>query len=58
MNYYHDHRAEFLEGLKALLRIPSISALSEQKPDIQRAAEFARAELEAAGLEAELIGQT
>ena len=55
MNYYHEHRAEFLEGLKAFLRIPSISALSEHKPDILRAAEFARAELEAAGLAAELI---
>ena len=55
MNYYHDHRAEFLEGLKAFLRIPSISALSEHKTDILRAAEFARAELERAGLDAELI---
>jgi acetylornithine deacetylase/succinyl-diaminopimelate desuccinylase-like protein len=55
MNYYHDHRAEFLEGLKAFLRIPSISALSEHKPDILRAAEFARGELEALGLKAELI---
>ena len=50
MNYYHEHRAEFLEGLKAFLRIPSISALSEHKTDIRRAAEFARAELERAGL--------
>jgi acetylornithine deacetylase/succinyl-diaminopimelate desuccinylase-like protein len=55
MNYYREHQAEFLEGLKTFLRIPSISALSEHKPDIRRAAEFARAELEAAGLSAELI---
>ena len=55
MNYYREHQAEFLEGLKTFLRIPSISALSEHKPDIRRAAEFARAELEAAGLTAELI---
>ncbi len=47
--------AEMLEGLKAFLRIPSISALPEHKPDIRRAAEFVRAELKSAGLAAELI---
>jgi acetylornithine deacetylase/succinyl-diaminopimelate desuccinylase-like protein len=52
MNYYHEHQSEFLEGLKAFLRIPSISALSEHKPDIRRAAEFARNELQAAGMNA------
>src|SRR6185436_6193867 len=56
MNYYREHRAEFLETLKAFLRIPSISTLSEHKPDIQRAADFARSELANAGLTAELIG--
>ena len=55
MSYYHDHQSDFLEGLKAFLRIPSISTLSEHKPDIRRAAEFARAELQNAGLTAELI---
>ncbi len=56
MNYYQQHRAEFLEGLKTFLRIPSISTLTENKPDIRRAAEFARGELEAAGMTAaELI---
>ena len=54
-SYYQSHRTEFLEGLKTFLRIPSISTLSEHKPDIRRAAEFARADLEAAGLAAELI---
>lgn len=44
-----------LEGLKSFLRIPSISALSEHKPDIRRAAEFVRSELQSAGLSAELI---
>lgn len=39
-----------LEGLKTFLRIPSISTLSEHKPDIRRAAEFVRDELRAAGL--------
>src|SRR6267143_506168 len=56
MNYYEQHHEEYLEGLKTFLRIPSISTLSEHKPDIRRAAEFVRAELERAGLEkAELI---
>jgi acetylornithine deacetylase/succinyl-diaminopimelate desuccinylase-like protein len=49
------HRTALLEGLKTFLRIPSISTLSEHKPDIRRAAEFVRGELESAGLAAELI---
>jgi acetylornithine deacetylase/succinyl-diaminopimelate desuccinylase-like protein len=56
MNYYQQHQSDFLEGLKTFLRIPSISALSEHKPDILRAAEFALNELRAAGMTtAELI---
>src|ERR1035438_3465331 len=55
MNYYRENQAAFLEGLKAWLRIPSISTLSEHKPDIRRAAEFALNELRAAGLAGELI---
>ncbi|MBZ5606802.1 MAG: dipeptidase [Acidobacteriia bacterium] len=56
MNYYQQHHAEYLEGLKTFLRIPSISTLSEHKPDIKKAAEFVRAELEKAGLQqAQLI---
>src|SRR5713226_8800089 len=56
MNYYEQNRQNFLEGLQAFLRIPSISTLTEHKPDIQRAAEFVRNELRAAGLaNAELI---
>ncbi len=50
MTYAQQHQSEFVEGLKAFLRIPSISALSEHKPDIRRAAEFARSELERAGM--------
>ena len=49
---------QLLEGLKTFLRIPSISTLSEHKPDIRRAAEFVRSELQAAGLDAELIEGT
>ena len=55
MNYYQENHAAFLEGLKAWLRIPSISTLSEHKPDIRRAAEFALNELRAAGLSGDLI---
>jgi acetylornithine deacetylase/succinyl-diaminopimelate desuccinylase-like protein len=56
MNYYQQRQSEFLESLKAFLRIPSISALSENKPDIRRAADFAVNELRAAGMTtAELI---
>ncbi len=42
MNYYEQHHDSYLEGLKTFLRIPSISTLSEHKPDIQRAADFVR----------------
>ena len=56
MNYYEQHHQDYLEGLKTFLRIPSISTLSEHKPDIRRAAEFVRSELEKAGLkQAQLI---
>src|ERR1044071_4462588 len=56
MSYSSEHQTEFLEGLKTFLRIPSISTLSEHKPDVRRAAEFAREELRKAGMTvAELI---
>jgi acetylornithine deacetylase/succinyl-diaminopimelate desuccinylase-like protein len=55
MNYYQENQAAFLDGLKAFLRIPSISTLSEHKPDIRRAAEFVLSELRTAGLSGELI---
>src|SRR5438552_16877095 len=53
MNYYEQHHQEYLEGLKTFLRIPSISTLSELKPDIQKAAEFVRGELEKSCLQNE-----
>jgi acetylornithine deacetylase/succinyl-diaminopimelate desuccinylase-like protein len=56
MNYFEQHHQDYLEGLKTFLRIPSISTLSEHKPDIRRAAEFVRSDLEKAGLQhAQLI---
>jgi acetylornithine deacetylase/succinyl-diaminopimelate desuccinylase-like protein len=50
MNYYKEHREQFLEGLKTWLRIPSISTLPEHKLDIMRAAEFVEDELKRAGM--------
>src|SRR5579871_2527296 len=56
MNYFQQHHQDYLEGLKTFLRIPSISTLSEHKPDIRKAAEFVRDELKKAGLDqAQLI---
>lgn len=49
-SYYEQNRTAFLEGLKTFLRIPSISTLSENKPDVRRAAEFVAAELRSAGM--------
>ncbi|MCB1022614.1 MAG: M20/M25/M40 family metallo-hydrolase, partial [Acidobacteria bacterium] len=49
--YYEQGRERFLEGLKALLRIPSISALPEHKGDVRRAADFLADELRAMGVE-------
>jgi len=51
MSYYEDHRAEYLEDLKAFLRIPSISTDPDHKDDIRRAAEFALAQLRKAGVD-------
>jgi acetylornithine deacetylase/succinyl-diaminopimelate desuccinylase-like protein len=50
IDYYTQNRNAFLEGLKTFLRIPSVSTLTEHKPDIRRAAEFVLAELRGAGL--------
>jgi acetylornithine deacetylase/succinyl-diaminopimelate desuccinylase-like protein len=51
LDYYHAHHDEFLEGLKNLLRIQSISTLPEHKPDIRRAAEFVAGELRGLGFD-------
>src|ERR1700746_1566837 len=59
MNYFEQHHQEYLAGLKSFLRIPSISTLSEHKPEIQTAAEFVKSELGKAGLQqAQLIEGT
>jgi acetylornithine deacetylase/succinyl-diaminopimelate desuccinylase-like protein len=53
--YLEAHRGDFEEQLKALLRIPSISAQPDHDADTRRAAEFVRDDLRANGLDAELI---
>jgi len=37
MNYFEQHHSQYLDGLRAFLRIPSVSTLSEHKSDIHRA---------------------
>src|SRR5215831_12718872 len=48
--YVDKHRDRFLEGLKQLLRIPSISTLPEHKKDVRQAARYVADELEGIGL--------
>jgi acetylornithine deacetylase/succinyl-diaminopimelate desuccinylase-like protein len=56
VNTYLDaHRGDFVEQLKALIRIPSVSAQPAHNDDTRRAAEFIRDDLQAMGLQAELI---
>ncbi len=50
-DFVNANRVRFLEELKSLLRIPSISTLAENRPDIDRAAEFSAQAMRAAGLE-------
>lgn len=49
--YVQQNQARFLDELMEFLRIPSISTLPENKPDIDRAAQFVAASLKSAGLE-------
>ena len=49
--YARDNQQRFLEELKDLLRIPSISTLAEHKGDVQNAAEFVATELRRIGME-------
>lgn len=49
--YVNGNRQRLLDELKDLLRIPSISTLPENKPDVARAAQFVADSLKTAGLE-------
>jgi acetylornithine deacetylase/succinyl-diaminopimelate desuccinylase-like protein len=50
LDYVDEHREEFLEQLKDLLRIPSISTLPKHRKDMRRAASFIVDQLKAIGL--------
>jgi acetylornithine deacetylase/succinyl-diaminopimelate desuccinylase-like protein len=49
--YLQQQQERFVEELRALVRIPSVSALPQHKPDIARAAAWVAERLTAAGLE-------
>ena len=51
VSYARQHHPRFLEELKALLRIPSVSTLPEHNADTRRAAEFCAAELRRISME-------
>jgi len=53
--YLDAHRDEFVEQLKDLIRIPSVSAQPDHDEDTKRAAAFIRDDLLRMGLETELI---
>ncbi|MGQ0615165.1 MAG: dipeptidase [Planctomycetaceae bacterium] len=55
LRYLEANRERFLELLLDYLRIASVSAQRDRHPDARRAAEFVRARLEAAGLQAGLF---
>ena len=49
--YIEEHRERFLEELKELLSIPSISTLPKNRPDVERASHFVASRLLEAGME-------
>jgi acetylornithine deacetylase/succinyl-diaminopimelate desuccinylase-like protein len=51
LDYARQHQADFMNGLKEFLAIPSISTDPEAKPDMQRAAEWVAARLTALGIQ-------
>jgi acetylornithine deacetylase/succinyl-diaminopimelate desuccinylase-like protein len=51
VEFAHKSQERFLEELKALLRIPSISTLPEHKADVRRAADVLAADLRCIGME-------
>ncbi|MGE0706246.1 MAG: dipeptidase [Vicinamibacterales bacterium] len=58
IDYIHVHRDRYLEELKALLAIPSISALPEHAGDVKRCAEWCAQEMGRVGLENVQVMQT
>jgi len=51
LDYSRANQARFLDELKSLLRIPSVSTLPEHKGDVRQAAEALAAELKRIGME-------
>lgn len=51
LQYAHANRSRFVEELKALLRIPSVSTEPENKPDMQRTAEWLADHLRRLGMQ-------
>ncbi|NIR15500.1 MAG: M20 family dipeptidase, partial [Desulfobacterales bacterium] len=49
--YLNEHRDQHLNELLDLLRIPSISSLSDHRPHVREAAEWVEARMQAAGIE-------
>ncbi|MBM3404910.1 MAG: dipeptidase [Bacteroidetes bacterium] len=57
-NYIETHQARFLEELFGLIRIPSISAKAEHKPDMYKAAEYWKKSLLDAGADRAEVFET
>src|SRR5919199_4032898 len=55
LDYAHEHRDRFLNELRELLSIPSISTLPEHRADVERAARWLRDRLALLGVESEII---
>lgn len=53
--YLEEHSSQFVEDLKGLLRIPSISADSTRQADVRRAAENVLEQMTSVGIEAEIV---
>jgi len=51
LDFARENKQRFLDELKDLLRIPSVSTLPEHKADVRRAADFVAAEMKRIGLE-------
>src|SRR5262244_3807357 len=51
VSYARDNQKRFLNELKDLLRIPSVSTLSEHKDDVRRAADYVASDLRRIGMQ-------
>ena len=51
LDYASQHKTDFLDALKGLVAIPSVSTDPQSNPDVQHAAEWVAARLEALGMD-------